>query len=209
MSKKYRMIVIFLFFLLVVIIFSIFVYKVSKNTKNSSKQPERQIKKIEINFFVLDPHSSKIKKTEALFEFEDDRIVISAEVEKFKEFEHGGHFRERKWTDGLGYEQVAFNVKTSLIAISWKGGKKIKIEQIHLIYKDDDNEISDIDSIFKEGEKIELRLSADLDTKWGGWAHKWSLEERGEWKEDGNNTFTLGVSSDYEIITPTQRVKFI
>jgi hypothetical protein len=35
------------------------------------------------------------------------------------------------------------------------------------------------------------------------------LKERGNWKEDGNDTFTLGISSDYEIITPTRKVKFI
>lgn len=205
------MIAIFLIFLLVVSVFGFFVYKVSKNTEVENNQPQRQIKKIEIKFFALDPNHpivGKIEKMEALFEFEDDRIIIPIEVEKFKDFEHGGYFREQKWVDGLGYEQVAYNIKTPPITTFWKGGKKIKIEQINLIYKDEDNEVPNIYNIFKEGAKIKLRLSSDLDLKYGGYAKKWVLSERGNWKEEGNDTFTLGVGSDYEIITPTRRVKF-
>lgn len=204
------MIVAFLVLLLVVI-FGLFVYKVSKNTKSSRKQSEKQIKKIEIKFFALDPPPSlgKIEKTEALFEFENDRIVIPIEVEKFKDFGHGGYFRGKWWWDSWGRKHVAYNIKTPPITTFWKGGKKIKIEQLEIICVDGDKEISDINSIFKEGAKIELRLSSDLDLKFGGWAGKWVLEERGDWKEDGNDTFTLGVSSDYEIITLTRKVKFI
>jgi hypothetical protein len=92
------MIAIFLIFLLVVGVFGFFVYKVSKNTEVENKQPERQTENIEVKFFALDPHQSlgKIEQMEALFEFENDRIVIPIEVEKFKDFENGGYFREQK-----------------------------------------------------------------------------------------------------------------
>jgi len=78
-----------------------------------------------------------------------------------------------------------------------------------IIAKDKNNEIFDIDSIFKEGAKIELRLSANLGNESGEWVKKWSLKEEGEWKEDGNNTFILHVNSDYKIITSTKKVEFI
>ena len=129
MKKKHKMIVIFsIFLLLIVIIFGLFVYRVSKRTEHSSQQPERQIKKIEVNFFALDPHDSlgKVEKMEALFEIEKNRIVFDIEVEKFKEFENGGYFREQKWVDGLECWQVAYNIKTPLITTFWKGGKKNK-----------------------------------------------------------------------------------
>ena len=211
MKEKHRMIVVFSVFLLMVIAFSVFIYRVSGSNKNDIPQSQRQIKKIETYFFALDPHSSlgKKEKTEFLMEVENDRIVIPIEVEEFKDFEHGGYYKNREWWDSWGRKNVVFNIKTSPVATFWKGGKKIKIEQMNIICIDGNKEIPNIYSIFEKGAKIELRLSANLDLKYGGYASKWVLEERGNWKEDGNDIFTLAVCSDYEIITPTKKVKFI
>ncbi|RHZ35652.1 hypothetical protein [endosymbiont GvMRE of Glomus versiforme] len=52
-EEKRRMIVVFLVFLLAMIASRIFIYKVSKNTRDSSQQSEKQIEKAEIPLQVL------------------------------------------------------------------------------------------------------------------------------------------------------------
>jgi hypothetical protein len=60
-----------------------------------------------------------------------------------------------------------------------------------------------MDSIFKAGEKIELKLGLGGNAR----EYKWGLI--GGKNRNGNYVFALEVYGDYEIITPTRKIKFI
>lgn len=176
---------------------------------------------VALNYF-FEPDKEKtwhVGKTWAFLNAEDDKTIIKVKIKNLGGNEKCSCY---KWRRGhrlfatYTIEPIEFTfldkivrTRDNLEASFPKEGKKIKVENLTIVYKDLKNNFSNLDEIFQEDFEVKLRLKNNPNitnkTITGGCDY-WLLKD----EEYGGNRdkFTLELFSEYEIITPSGIISF-
>lgn len=171
-------------------------------TRKNVKIPIEVLELVPSGIGVRKAEQWKSSETKASLEVEDNKVVISLKIKKFS----GNYHAKQKW-DRRNREYFACDVESSPITFL-HNKKQIKIIDLTIVWKDEKNEITNIEDYFLRGTEIKLKLTKNPEESEENGKIDWNMLELGDWKEEGNEIFSLCVYSNYEIITPTKTISF-